>query len=110
MYPVLVNTIKKTLDDHKAEDIQIINLKGTNPFTDYYLIATVNNERQLGAIGDYIEEAVEAKGGEVRRKEGSGDSGWVIYDCESVIVHIFLESTRKEIKLEELVNKIIKNK
>ena len=110
MYPKIVESLKKVLDEHKVEEIQVLDLKSTNPFTDYYLIGTVNNERQLLAVGDYIEEEVDKEGLEVLHKEGTGDSGWVIYDCGEVIVHLFISAVRQEINLEKLIEEVVSRK
>ncbi len=106
MYPKLVNKISKTLSDHKIEKIEIVNLKQTNPFADYYIVGTALNERQLLSMEDYIEEAAREAGVEILRKDGSGESGWIVYDCGDVIVHLFLASIREEINLEGLLQKI----
>ncbi len=106
MYPKLVNQIREALSEHKIKEIKIISLKETSPFADYYIIGTAMNERQLLSMEDYIGEAAIKAGVEIIRQEGSGESGWIIYDCGDVIVHLFLDSIRQEINLEGLVEKI----
>lgn len=110
MYSKLVREIKSTLEEHKVEDIEMINLKGISSFTDYYLLGTVANERQLISMGDYIEEAALKAGGKIIREDGNGDSGWMIFDCGDIVIHLFLESIRKEINLTGLIQKISKKK
>ena len=51
-YPKHINLIKNVLEEHKAEEIQIINVKERSPFFTYYVIATCLNERQLNALSD----------------------------------------------------------
>ncbi len=110
MYPKLVREIKQTLDDHKVEEIELLNLKGISSYTDYYLIGTVTNERQLLSMKDYIEEAAIKAKGELIRMDGNGDSGWMVFDCGDVIVHLFLKAIREEINLPGLIQKITNKK
>ena len=101
----LVEEMKKTLEDHKIEDISVIELANINPYADYYLLGTALNERQLSSMEEYIEEAALSSGGAIKRKDGDGDSGWIVYDCGEVIVHLFLKQNREEINLEGLIEK-----
>ncbi len=101
----LVEEIKKTLEEHKIEDVSVVELTNINPYADYYLLGTASNERQLASMEEYIEEAASKNGGEIKRKDGNGESGWIVYDCGEVIVHLFLKQNREEINLEGLIEK-----
>lgn len=101
----LVEELKKTLEEHKIEEVETIALTNINPYADYYLLGTASNERQLSSMEEYIEEAAIRSGGEVKRKDGNGESGWIVYDCGEVIVHLFLKQNREEINLEGLIEK-----
>ena len=95
--------IKKVLLDHKAEEVEIYPVADLTPFSEYYIIATAPNERALGAYAEALEEELEKIGEEVRAKEGTPNTGWTIVDSGEVMVHLFLEGTRGEMRLEQLI-------
>lgn len=104
-YPKHINLIRKVLEEHKAEEIQIINVKERSPFFTYYVIATCLNERQLNALSDEVEEKLEENGFDVKKKDGKPTSGWMIIDAGDTLVHLFTNSKRLEVGLEDLLKK-----
>ena len=104
-YPRKVNLIIKTLEDHKGEDIEILNVRNLTPFADYYVIATAPNMRALGALADHVDETLLTEKDPVRQIEGKPESEWVIVDCGEVIVHLFTEEKRLEISLDQLIKR-----
>jgi len=99
-----ITLIKKVLNDHKAEDIVVIDVKERTPFADYYVLASGTNIRQIGALADIVEEELEKKNYPVKHIEGRPESGWVLVDAYNVIINIFSKSERERISLEELLN------
>ena len=91
------------LDEHKAENIITIDVSRITPFANYYVIATLQNERALGAIADVVADEIEKAGGTIRSIEGKPETAWVLVDACGVIIHLFLDWARKEIKLDDLV-------
>ena len=98
--------IQNNLEEHKAEGVVTIDVTGVSPFASYYVIATAQNPRALGAIQEHVEEALEKAGYEIAISEGEIESGWVITQADEVIVHLFLEANRRMINLEELLERI----
>lgn len=96
----------KTLDEHKAEDIKELNVENHTPFAAYYILATCLNPRQLNAMSDHLEEQFEKNDIRVSAKEGEPDSGWMIIQGGEVIVHLFLDSMRREIALDAFIEKL----
>ncbi|MCQ2742976.1 MAG: ribosome silencing factor [Bacilli bacterium] len=96
---------KDFLDEHKAEDIKVVDVKDHTPFASYYIIATMPNTRALGAIADLLEDHLEENKIPVRGIDGTPDSGWVIVDAGQVVVHLFIEAKRQEIDLASVVSK-----
>ena len=94
---------EKVLDDRKATDIVTIDVSEKTPFAHDYIIATCPNTRALGATVDHLEEEFEKASMNVIAKDGTPDSGWVIFAGEDVVVHLFLENQRREIDLEGLL-------
>jgi ribosome-associated protein len=104
-YPKIVTSIKKELEDRKAEDVEIIDVQERTPFTDYYVLATAPNEKALGGFADDVEEVCEKQKVDVRKMEGTPESGWVLVDAGVVVVHIFTANKRAEIGLDDLLKK-----
>jgi ribosome-associated protein len=99
----LARSLVATLEDKKAEDIVLLDLRGHSIFTDFFVICTGTSERQLGALADAIHEvARKTHRLKAPRVEGHAASGWMLIDFGSVIVHAFSAAQRKRYKLEEL--------
>jgi ribosome-associated protein len=109
-YPKLVNVVKKSLDEHKAENIVVEDVRDLTPFSDYYVVATAPNERAVGALADYLVEDLAKAKQEDPKISGTPSSGWVIVDDGSVVAHIFTEEERNEIDLVSLVQEHLKKK
>jgi ribosome-associated protein len=89
--------------DKKAESVTILEMeKGSNAFTDYFLICSGVNPRQVQAIADEVEERLEASGQRVTHKEGYSQAEWVLLDYVDFVVHIFSEKARQYYDLERL--------
>ena len=90
------------LSDHQALDIALLDISRTASFTDYFVIATAQSPLQFNALADYLEEALKPEGHDIRHREGSPNSGWVLLDFGDLIVHIFSPDQRAYYRLEEL--------
>ena len=101
----LLELVVKTLDEHKATEIVTADVSRLTPFASHYVLATCPNMRALGAFADALEEECEKRGINVRAKDGQPESGWIVIDLSEIIVHLFLDWARREIKLDELVNR-----
>jgi ribosome-associated protein len=88
--------------DKKAQDVVVLDLRHTPAFTDFFLVCSGQNQRQVHAIADAIEEAL--KGARVRPShvEGYERAEWVLMDYFTFIVHIFTPQTRAFYSLERL--------
>ncbi len=94
--------IAKFLDDKKALDIKILELKDLTVITDYFIISSAESTTQVKALTEYVEEQMELKGFKPLSLEGFDYAHWVLIDYGDVIVHIFLEETRHYYALERL--------
>lgn len=101
----VVSLVKKTLDEHKATDIQVIDVSERTPFAEFYVIASAGNIRQLDALANIVIDELEKNKINVNHKEGTPESGWILIDVYHVIVNIFTESERQRIALEEVLSK-----
>jgi len=94
--------IEKSLDDSKATDIVVINLKGKTDIADYMIVASGTSSRHVNAIAQNLLEELrhnEIKGIE---PEGADTGEWVLVDTYDVIVHIFKPEIRAKYELEKM--------
>jgi ribosome-associated protein len=89
--------------DKKAEEITILELeKGSGAFTDYFVVCSGTNPKQVQAIADEVEERLEKKGMRPNHTEGYRQAEWVLLDYVDFVVHVFSEKARKFYELERL--------
>jgi len=92
------------LEDKKAENIVLLDIKDIASFTDYFVICTGTSDRMLDALADGTTENIRKEYHKKSRKSGLARDGWVIVDYGDVIMHLFSEDRRKYYDLEELWN------
>lgn len=97
----LLDIIKDTLEDIKANDVIIYDMRGISPLYDYYVIATIDSERQSNAFYGYISEKIMNTNYKIRSTEGQ-DTNWYIIDCSDVVVSLFTKEGREFFNLEKL--------
>jgi ribosome-associated protein len=98
----LLEVTKAALEDVKALDIQVIDVRDKHSLTDYMIIATGTSNRQINAMAEKVREAVKAQGAMPLGEEGKGDSDWVLLDLNDVIVHMMTAAARQFYDLERL--------
>jgi ribosome-associated protein len=98
----LAERIADLLSDRQAQDIVLMDIGKVSTFTDYFVIATVINTRQMTAIIDALDSDLRGDGVKPRKTEGAADSGWVLIDFNDAIVHLFSPEQREYYNLEEL--------
>lgn len=94
--------ICKTLDDHKAEDIVCIDVKGKTEVADYYVVAGGRSMTHTRSLIDYVESEMDKIGVSPIRREGVREGRWAVLDYGDVLVHIFNDETRLFYHLESL--------
>jgi ribosome-associated protein len=88
--------------EKKGEDVRIRYLQPVADFTDYFLLASGTNERQVQAIADAIEDVLRSWGVRPLHIEGKYPARWILMDYGDFVVHIFLDTTREFYGLERL--------
>lgn len=98
----LVESIVKAIDDKRAQDIVVLDMKGISIMSDYNIITHASNSRLINAIADAVVETGRENGYEVDSIEGKQAGNWLLVDLGSVIVHIFTPEERNHYQLEGL--------
>jgi len=100
----IYKTIIRAIQDKKGENIVSLDLrKIPEAVADFFVICEANNQPQIRAIADAIEEEVKKKCGETPyRHEGRQNLQWVLIDYVNIVVHVMTGETRKFYKLEEM--------
>ncbi len=100
--PRAIELAVRAAEDKKAQDITVLDLRNAHGFTDYFLICSGANARQIHAIADAVEDALAADGSKPAHVEGYNKSEWVLLDYFDFIVHVFSPETRAFYGLERL--------
>jgi ribosome-associated protein len=89
--------------DKKAEELSILEMeKGSGAFTDYFVLCSGSNPRQIQAIADEVEMRLKGAGLRPTHIEGYNQAEWVLIDYVDFVVHVFSEKARKFYDLERL--------
>ena len=98
----IAQKIAAAANDKKAKDILLLNMEGSSPVTDFYVICSAGNSTLVRAIADNIEDKLAEAGVHPTHKEGYADARWVLLDYGDVVAHVFLEEERDFYNLEQL--------
>ena len=100
--PSQVDRALKAADGKQAVDLVVLDLRKAAGFTDFFVICSGTNSRQVRAIADGVMEALSADGTKPAHIEGYDRSEWVLIDYFDFIVHVFSPDTRLFYGLERL--------
>ena len=98
----LETAILAKLDDDKAQDIVLIDLKGKSPMADTMIVASGRSHRHVGALADHLLRTLKENGLGRAKVEGLPHCDWVLIDAGDVIIHLF----RPEVRLFYNIEKI----
>ena len=88
--------------EKKAEDIRILRLDAASGLTDFFVICSGANPRQVEAIGEAVDEKLSRAGFEPLNIDGRRSADWMVLDYSDFMVHVFSVSARKFYDLERL--------
>ena len=101
--PKAVATAVRAARDKKAQDVIVLDLRNAGGFTDYFLICTGNNARQINAIADSVRDVLKTELDErPALTEGVDRSEWILLDYFNFVVHVFSRECRSFYGLERL--------
>jgi ribosome-associated protein len=92
----------RVCDEHKAEEVVVLDIRGLAQFADYFVLASGGSTRQLKAIAERVRLMLKAQGVMPLGREGEPASGWLLLDYVDVLVHLFSGEARAYYQLELL--------
>lgn len=98
----LTELVLEQLDQMKALDIKVLDVRGKTSITDFMIIATGTSTRHVKAVADAVVIAAKAADHPPLGTEGEGSLEWMLVDLNDVIVHVMLNETREFYNLEKL--------
>jgi ribosome-associated protein len=99
----LAQYVVDVLADGQAADVVLLDLTVIEAFTDYFVVATIDNVRQMRALIDALSKELARVAPEVKaQEEGTVESGWMLFDVGELVVHLFSLERRAYYNLEGL--------
>ncbi len=98
----LVDLVTQALEDMKAQQIRVIDVRGKTPLADYMVVATGTSNRHVGSLADAVALRAKESGIQPLGMEGQAGKEWVLVDLNDVIVHVMLPKVRDFYNLEKL--------
>lgn len=98
----LLQTCCQTLDDKKAVDLKVLDVRGKSSLTDFLVIASGTSDPHLRALGNALQRQLKDDGVPIVGTEDDLKSGWVVVDAFEVMVHLFTPQMRDLYRLELL--------
>ena len=92
-------------EDKQAHDIVLLDILSQSTIADYFVICSGDNDRQLKAILEHIDQMIQREMGLNARSEGTPESGWIVLDYGDIVVHVFGAVQRDYYRLERLWSK-----
>ena len=94
--------LARALNSKKGSEIKVLKTQELTTLADYFVICTAGSTTQVKALTDACEKAMDEAGEPAHHVEGHRGGTWVLMDFSSVVVHIFIDETRKFYDLERL--------
>ena len=98
----LANLILDVLDEHSAQDIIEIDIRGKSSISDYMIVTSGRSNRHVGALSDYLIKSLKNIGKKNIGIEGLKNCDWVLIDVGDVIVHLFRPEVRAFYNIEKI--------
>jgi ribosome-associated protein len=98
----LQEVVTTALDDMKAANVKVLDVRGLTDIADTMVVACGNSDRHVRSIAERVVERAKAAGFRPMGTEGQRDGEWVLVDLQDVIVHVMLPRVRELYGLEHL--------
>lgn len=101
---VVARKIVEILEDHKGDDIVLLDVSKQVDFTDYFVIASGTSDRMLESLSNFVVDGIRDEFHLRGYVQGIPSGGWILIDFGDIVVHIFSPEKRSYYSLEELWN------
>lgn len=98
----LAEAIAEILDDTRAKDIKIVQIKDKTDIADYFVLANGTSSTHVKALAGEVEFKMEERDIKAEAVEGRGNNAWIVLDYSHVIVHVFSREAREFYDLDRL--------
>jgi ribosome-associated protein len=97
----LLTIVQNALEEKKAKDITILDVRQLSSITDFMIVASGNTDRQVIALAQHVAEQAKAHGHPALGEEGGNVGEWVLVDLGEIIVHVMQPKVRDFYQLEK---------
>ena len=98
----LQQTAISALEDIKARDIRVLDVRKLTSFYDTLIVASADSNRQVKALAGHVRDRMKEAGATIVGVEGAETGEWVLVDCGDIVVHVMQPAVRAYYNLEEL--------
>lgn len=98
----LIDKVQTILEDMKARDLVLLDVKGKSSVTDYMLIVSGTSRRHVVSMADEVMQKVKAEGVRPLGTEGQESGDWILVDLGDLVVHVMMPDARSFYDLERL--------
>lgn len=98
----LRDLVTKTLDDMKAQDVTVLDVRGKTSITDYFVIASGTSDRHVKSMAEAVAFQAKQAGNPPLGQEGLEDGEWALIDLNGVVVHVMQAKVRDFYQIERL--------
>jgi ribosome-associated protein len=104
-YQALAGSLAELLQEHKGQNVSILDLRKFNIWTDFFIIATVTSNTHMEGLERHVKEFCHEREADIFGKSRKGqDDQWRLIDLGSIIIHLMTSSAREFYDLERLWN------
>ena len=100
--PAAVTRAARAALDKKAEEVVVLDLRKQSAFTEFFVVASAANQKQLLAVADAVQEVLRDQGLRPKHIEGYPRQEWILLDYSGFVVHVFTRRMRLFYDLERL--------
>jgi len=97
-----IELVINALEDVKALDIVVFDMREKSPFFDYFVISSATSDRQLQAAITHINQDLAENNFSSASVEGKNSKSWVLLDCKDIIVNVFTRDEREFYNIEKM--------
>lgn len=105
----ILEIVKKTLDDNKAGDVVVMDLRGKTSLASFMVVASGTSQRHVASLAEKVQLDLKAAGYK-SVAEGEERADWVLIDAFDVIVHIFKPEVREFYNIEKMWQSVVKSR